>query len=268
MLRLQPASGCEYAAAMRHRFLILFALLILMLPAPALPLSKPPALASLAGELLEFRVRWNFITAGTASLEVVAEKGGRLRLRALARTLPILDMIYPVEELVESSVTLPGPQVVRYYKKAREGWRNPRVDEVLFDHATGRAKSFKNGAAVREVDVPSDVQDPLSCFYWYRAFALKDDAPVTLELSDGGKVVTGTVIVLGRETVETPAGTFKTVIVEPKIEGVGGVFRKSPGARVLIWLTDDEWRRPVKLQSKVIVGRFTAELVSYRPPSL
>jgi hypothetical protein len=239
-----------------------------MLGAPVLSAVKPPALDALAGELLEFRVRWNFITAGTASLEVVAEKGGRIRFRALAKTLPLLAKIYPVEDLVESTVTLPGPQVVRYYKKSREGWRDPREVEVLFDHTAGRAKSVKNGGPAREIGVPSDVQDPLSCFYWYRASAVKDDSPVTLALSDGGKVVTATVVVLGRETVETPAGIFKTVIVEPKIKGIGGVFRKSPGARVLIWLTDDEWRRPVKLQSKVIVGHFTAELVSYRRPSL
>ena len=72
--------------------------------------------------------------------------------------------------------------------------------------------------------------------------------------------------VLDRVVVKTPAGTFNTVRIEPKIEGVGGVFKKSPGARVLIWLTDDRWRRPVKLQSKVVVGHFTAELVEIIPP--
>ena len=54
------------------------------------------------------------------------------------------------------------------------------------------------------------------------------------------------------------------MLVEPKLEGIGGVFKKSPGARVLIWLTYDARRLPVKLQSKVAVGHFTAELTKVR----
>lgn len=227
----------------------------------------PTPLASLAGEVLEFRIRWNFVNAGTASLEVARDEGG-LRFRALARALPLVAKLYPVEERVESSVALPVPHVLRYYKKAREGWKRPRESEVVFDPRTGRAKAFKNGVAVREVSVPPGVQDPLSCLYWYRSLGPQQRAPLSFAVSDGGKAAYGTVTVLGRETIETPAGVFRTVLVEPKLEGVGGVFRKSPGARVLLWLTDDPWRCPVKLESKVFVGRFTAELVAYRRPPL
>jgi hypothetical protein len=42
---------------------------------------------------------------------------------------------------------------------------------------------------------------------------------------------------------------------------VGGVFEKSPDARLQLWVTADHRRLPVKLKSKVIVGSFTGELV-------
>jgi hypothetical protein len=41
----------------------------------------------------------------------------------------------------------------------------------------------------------------------------------------------------------------------------GGVF-KSEG-RVVIWLTDDERRIPVKVSTKVVVGSIDAELREY-----
>lgn len=246
----------------RHRFLFLVSFGLSLLATGSIALEPPPPLARLAGETLEFRVRWGIIPAAKAFLEVRDEGAGKLRLRARAESLPVVSTVYPVQELIESSILLPGARVLRYYKKAKEGWGAKQHEEdVVFDHQAGLAKRVKDGAAKKPVRVPSDVHDPLSCFYAYRCMPVPGDGPVNMEISDGSKVVTGTVTVLGRETIETPAGTFRTVIIEPKIEGIGGVFKKSPGARILIWLTDDQWRRPVKLQSKVIVGHFTAELV-------
>jgi len=248
---------------MRHRVLAFVAALVWAV-SPSAAFAPPLEPGRLAGEVLEFRIRWGILTAGNAVLEVLAEKGQRLRFRATARTLPLLDKIYPVEDLVESSVQLPGLSVLRYFKRSREGWRAPREEEVLFDPQAGTSRHFRNGQPRRSLNVPEGVQDPLSSFYWYRAQPLSGTTPVALDVTDGNKLITGTVAVLGRETVETPAGTFQTVLVEPKLEGIGGVFKKSPGARVLIWLTDDQWRRPVKLQSKVVVGHFTAELTKVR----
>ena len=70
----------------------------------------------------------------------------------------------------------------------------------------------------------------------------------------------------GREEVRVPAGTFRTIRIEPHIEKIGGVFAKSPGARLFIWVTDDAWRRPVKMESEVAVGSFIAELTRIDPP--
>ena len=72
---------------------------------------------------------------------------------------------------------------------------------------------------------------------------------------------------MGRETLKTPAGTFDTIIVEPVLEGVGGIFKKSPGATLRVWLTDDAYRYPVKVKSDVAVGSFTALAAEIRAPA-
>jgi hypothetical protein len=246
---------------LRHRYVFLLCLCALLLGSGSTALEPPVPLPRLAGETLEFRVRWGIIPAAKATLEAVEEGGGKLRLRARAETLPVVRTVYPVQELIESTVTLPGARVARYYKKGKEGWGSKQhEEEIVFDHAAGLANYEKDGKPKEPLKVPPDVHDPLSCFYAYRTMAIGDQ-PISLEITDGRKLVSGSVSVLRRETVETPAGAFRTIVIEPKIEGIGGIFKKSPGARILIWLTDDQWRRPVKLQSKVIVGHFTAELV-------
>ncbi|MBE0617157.1 MAG: DUF3108 domain-containing protein [Proteobacteria bacterium] len=246
----------------------LLPLLVLLALTKASPaLEPPPTLASLQGETLEFSVRWGPLPAATASLAVLPAGDGVVKFRASARTLAYIDTVYPVRDQIESTVRLLGPAVLRYRKIAKDGWGKSREDEIRFDDTLGLARAFRNGNPRKTLLVPPGVQDPLSCFYAYRALDLPGDEVARLDITDGSRLVTGTVAVLKRETVQTPAGTFRTVLVEPRIEGIGGVFRKSPNARILIWLTDDGWRRPVKLQSEVAVGSFTAELIRLDHPA-
>jgi hypothetical protein len=229
-------------------------------------LDRPPSLSSLAGENLQFRVLWGFIPAGEASLRVIDAGDGRITFRAEARSLPYIDTVYPVRDTIESTLLVEGSKVLRFYKRSKEGHGREKEEEVLFDTAQGIAHLYRPGKPLKTLLVPPGVQDPLSCFYYYRSLDLPADREVSFDITDGSKLTTGTVRVIGREEIETPAGVFRCVIVEPKVEGIGGIFGKSPGARILIWLTDDGWRRPIKLQSNVVIGHFTAELVRGASP--
>ena len=66
---------------------------------------------------------------------------------------------------------------------------------------------------------------------------------------------------LGKETIDVPAGRFDCLIVEPLVQE-GGLF-KSEG-NIIIWLTDDELKIPVKVKTKVVVGSIDAELTGYK----
>jgi hypothetical protein len=52
-----------------------------------------------------------------------------------------------------------------------------------------------------------------------------------------------------------------TPLLEPDLEHIGGVFEKSKNAKLMVWVTADEARIPVKVKSEVIVGSFVAELI-------
>jgi hypothetical protein len=56
------------------------------------------------------------------------------------------------------------------------------------------------------------------------------------------------------------AGTFKTIVVEPLVKE-GGLF-KSEG-RIVIWLSDDERKLPVRVNTKVLIGSIDVELSAY-----
>ena len=85
---------------------------------------------------------------------------------------------------------------------------------------------------------------------------------VNCMMTDGKKSVIGKARVIKREKITVPSGVYDTYLVEPDLEHIGGVFKKSKNAKLQIWVTADKRRIPVKVKSKVIVGSFIAELIS------
>jgi len=65
---------------------------------------------------------------------------------------------------------------------------------------------------------------------------------------------------LGKERISVTAGTFDCIIVEPLVQE-GGLF-KSEGS-IVVWLSDDKLRLPIKVKTKVVIGSIDAELTKY-----
>ena len=64
----------------------------------------------------------------------------------------------------------------------------------------------------------------------------------------------------GRQEVETDAGKFKCVVIEPMAKE-GGLF-KSDG-KVYLWMTDDDRKIPVIVSTKIPIGSIDSELAEY-----
>jgi len=67
--------------------------------------------------------------------------------------------------------------------------------------------------------------------------------------------------VLGREKVDTPAGKFDCIAIEPMLKA-GGIFKNK--GRLVIWITDDDRRMPVLMRSKVSIGSISVVLQEFR----
>ena len=66
--------------------------------------------------------------------------------------------------------------------------------------------------------------------------------------------------VVGRESVRVPAGRFKTIVVESVIPALS-IFRAE--ARARIYLSDDDRRVLVKVETRSKVGPLTIYLTKY-----
>jgi hypothetical protein len=213
-----------------------------------------------SGESLKFSVQYGFIKAGTAYLEVpqVKEWNGRrvYTLVARAESNAFFSRFYKVRNRIESFWDKDGLFSWRYTENRREGGYRAQ-SEILFDQEHHEAR-YSDG---RSFPIPPQVQDALSSFYYTRFQALPLGGSIVFDYHASRKSQPLEVKVLGRERVQTPAGTFDCVAIEPILKA-GGIFKNK--GRLVIWLTDDERRMPVLMRSKVAVGSISVVLQEVR----
>lgn len=214
------------------------------------------------GESLRYSVNYGFINAGAAYLEVPELKDfkGRpvytLLARAESNKFVTSVLRFKVRNRIESYWDSAGHYSLRYAENRREGGYRAK-SEIIFDYDKQEAR-YHDG---RTFPIPPEVQDALSAFYFTRTQALPLGGSVFFDYHASRKSVPLEVKILGRERVETPAGKFNCVVIEPILKA-GGIFKNK--GRLVIWLTDDERRMPVLMKSKVMIGSISATLVEAR----
>lgn len=217
-----------------------------------------------AGEKLTYALYWMFIPAGEAILEV---QPGRLdgqdtyRFVLQVRSNAVVDAVYMVRDHVEAITDSAVSRSLGYRKDQHEG-RTRRQVEVTFDWPNHKVRYADFGRAIDPIAVLPGSFDPLSILYYLRTLTLDKGIEVQRPVTDGKKCILGRGKVVDRQPLEVNGKTYDAFHVTPELTHVGGVFEKSPKAKIHVWVTADHRRIPVKVASAVIVGRFTAELVA------
>ncbi|HUI64758.1 MAG TPA: DUF3108 domain-containing protein [Bacteroidota bacterium] len=213
------------------------------------------------GERLVFDVNYGFITAGEAVMQVAAYdtvEGRRcFRIEFQVNSLPSFSWIYRVEDRYLTYIDVQTIAPWKFEQHVREGSYR-RDFTAVFDQVHNVARTSEG-----TYPIPPYVHDILSAFYFARTIdmaPLKVGDLILLSNFYKDKAYDLAVKVLGRQELEVAAGTFNTVVVEPLVKE-GGLF-KSEG-RIVIWLTDDERKIPVRVNTKVVVGSIDTELREY-----
>jgi hypothetical protein len=217
------------------------------------------------GERLTFVLKWTVIPAGEAVLEVLPLEHmagiDAYHFVLTARSNAFIDAFYTVRDRIDAWSDAAMTRSLVYRKKQHEG-STRRDITVSFDWEAMTAQYTNKGQARAPIVITDGTFDPLSIFYWSRSVDLVVGGQIQRAVTDGKKHVIGAADVVRQERITVPAGTFDTLLIEPDLSHVGGVFEKSPDAKIQLWISADRRRLPVKLKSKVIVGSFSGELVS------
>lgn len=117
--------------------------------------------------------------------------------------------------------------------------------------------NLKSQPKIKEKPSPSWVQDLLSAIYFVRTRALKDGEVTPVPISDGAEVYNIEVVAVRREPITTRAGKFNAIQLNAKV--FDGRYIKRSG-EMLVWVTDDEARIPVRARVKTSGATITVDL--------
>ena len=216
------------------------------------------------GEKLTYVLKWGFIPAGEATLEVgpATDMHGQPAHHFVltARSNAFIDNFYKVRDQIDAFAAADMQHSLHYIKKQREGGYKRDV-VVYFDWGLKQARYENKGRQEDPISLMPGSFDPLSAFYFTRLMEMKPGAKISQPITDGRKNVVGEARVVKRETIKVAGVPYDTFLIVPDLKHVGGVFRKSRDASIHIWVTADHRRIPVRLKSKVVVGSFVGELV-------
>ncbi|MDQ3021378.1 MAG: DUF3108 domain-containing protein [Bacteroidota bacterium] len=223
------------------------------------------------GEKLTFEVNYGFVTAGEAVMEIDKNYqtiNGRkcYDIRFYVTSTSSFDFVYKVQDFYRTYVDIEGLFPWRFEQHIKEG-NYQRDFEAIFDQQNLKAKTYTGEKEPKkfegEFDIPLYVQDAMSAFYFGRTIdykSMKEGDNVMLENFYKDKTYPLQIKYLGKETIEVPAGEFRCIKVEPLVQE-GGLF-KSEGS-IIVWMTDDDRRMPVKVKTKVLIGSIDSDLSSY-----
>ncbi|MDF1577602.1 MAG: DUF3108 domain-containing protein [Desulfurivibrionaceae bacterium] len=232
------------------------------LPAPGFPFQP--------GEKLVYDLRWGIIPAGHAELQVLpfttVNGEDSWHFLMTVRTTEFVDLFYKVRDRIESFADLSLTDSLLYKKRQREGSTDRDV-VVRFDRVSRTAVYSNRGELNEPVEIAAGTLDPLASLFFVRTRPLAGRPQIIKAVTDGKKLVHGVARVVKRETVEIDGTKYhNTFMVEPDLKDVSGVFEKSSDSKLKLWITDDDQRLLVKVQSKVAVGSFTGTLVAVTRP--
>ena len=117
--------------------------------------------------------------------------------------------------------------------------------------------NVKSQPKVKEKPSPSWIQDLLSTVYFVRTQPLKDGDVISVPISDGGEIYNIEVIAGKREEIKTGAGKFRAIQLNAKVFD-GRYIRRS--GEMLVWLTDDPARIPLRARIKTSGATVTVDL--------
>lgn len=213
------------------------------------------------GELMEFSIDYGLVNAGTATLEVVGltEHNGRqvYNIESKAHSNRFFSAFYKVRDKVVSYIDVETLGSAYFHKRLREGDYRKSV-EIDFDHTANLAR-YRDG---RTFEILPGTHDVLSAFFYIRNLDLAPGKVYSVPAHSSRRTYDLRVIVHGRETIEVEAGTYVCFVVEPVIEGEG-LFKHE--GKLTLYITDDEFRVPVLIKTKVPVGSIDVQLTDYRP---
>ncbi len=225
-----------------------------------------------AGESLKYEAKLSKIIKGipVAELNINVNSGADgnflIGAQAVSKGTALKIFRYSFEQIFTSTV---DPDEFRILKTVKHDVQKERVreSEALFDYEqklvtwveTDPKEPMRSPRRIAS-NIPEDTHDVISGIFQIRLLPLKVGETFDLTVSDSGLAYNIPVYVAAREKQNTVLGKVWCYRIEPKVFGPGRIVEQD--GSMIIWMTDDDRRIPVRGQVNMSLGRIEIKLRS------
>ena len=151
----------------------------------------------------------------------------------------------------------------REYHTVQKDLASRKVD-LAFDEKNRVCKRSLNGNLQGEVPTEAHTLDPLSIIFKFREMDLGQSDEFSSAVCDGKATFNAKVKIIGPEKIKIGDKIYETILVEPDLGEMRGIFRKEEGAKLQIWLSADTHQTVLRIKTKIKHGTFIADLENYQ----
>ena len=229
---------------------------------------RTPVVPWAVGEYLEYSLKLGVISAGSGRMQVVGHDTVRGRPTWRFRFefsggIPF----FRIDDSYDSWLDAETHHSLRFEQRLNElGKKRNRVYEIFPERAIYQRFSPPKVTPEEERKSVAEPLDDASFFFFIRTIPLEVGKSYDFNRYFDDRANPVTIRVLRRDTVDVPAGTFPTIVIQPMIK-TNGIF--SEGGHAELWLSDDERRILVQMKSKVpLIGSLNLFLRKITLPPL
>ena len=203
-----------------------------------------------------YDIYWLGIHVGEAALEA-SNNNGLIRITSRVNSEPFISAFYKVEDYAESNMINGKPSTFKI--KQNEGRK--RSDKETFFNIEKQTvlhiNHIKETTDEHSINIDM-LWDILSGFYYLRTQNLNIGEAVYINIFDSNKFYQAEVQVIRKDTIKLlNEKEISAMLVKPILKSEGLFQNKGD---ISIWLTDDEAKTPVRVETEVSIGKVTAEL--------
>lgn len=222
------------------------------------PLRNAAEFLATAQEHLTYQISMYHLPVGTAELVAKSEQG-EVKITLKVKSAPILSSVYPVDDLVEIR-HIGGNFILTRIRQQEGDFRSDRGFTIMLRERKVFWIDRLANRSVNETIPNGEVTDIISGLYFLRNRPLQVSRTEMLHVYDSDTYSHLPVEVLRREQIQLPGFRKADTIVIKPILKTDGIFKRT--GDVTIWLTDDEFRVPVKVETQIPLGKVTIELIA------
>ena len=168
-------------------------------------------------------------------------------------------MFFKVNDTYESFFTKGTIKPVFFKRRVDEGGYIIRRDKY-FDHQNHTVTVDDLKKNTKKVYPIKDVQDMISSFYYMRNVDISKMKPgdnIALNIFFDGETFPFKLKFIQKDVIRTQYGKINTWRVQPMVQK-GRVFEDEES--LTIWISDDQYKVPVRIKAQLVVGSLKADL--------